>query len=75
FASVNAARLVPFWARGQLSVAAVEKVASLVPAGIVATLAGVRLTRIVPERPFFIAVQIALFLVSLKLVWDALHRL
>lgn len=75
FAIVNAAKLVPYWALGQLSVDAVEKVAILVPAGVIATLVGVRLTRIVPERPFFIAVQIALFLVSLKLVWDALHRL
>jgi hypothetical protein len=75
FAIVNAAKLVPYWALGQLSIDNVEKVAILVPAGVIATLTGVRLTRVVPERPFFIAVQIALFLVSLKLVWDALHRL
>jgi uncharacterized protein len=73
FAIVNAAKLVPYWALGQLSVGNIEKVLILVPAGVIATFAGVRLTRVVPEKPFFIAVEIALFAVSLKLVWDGLH--
>ena len=45
------------------------------PAGALATLAGVRLTRIVPEKLFFAVVQGALFIVSVKLIWESGSRL
>ena len=36
-----------------------------------ATVVGYALTRIIPEKAFFALVQIALFAVSLKLLFDA----
>ena len=45
------------------------------PMAVIATLLGVRAVKIIPERPFFILVQSALFLVSIKLVYDGLHGL
>lgn len=75
FASINAAKLAPYYALGQLNADSVKTAALLMPFGAVATFAGVRLVRILPERTFFLAVQIALLLVSLKLCWDGIGGL
>jgi uncharacterized protein len=72
FAYVNAIKLVPYWALGQLSVANLKIAALLaVPAGL-AVWAGVALVRILPAELFFRLVTWALALVSAKLIWDAL---
>jgi uncharacterized membrane protein YfcA len=71
FAVVNAVKLVPYWALGQLSLANLKTVAALFPFAIAATFAGVRLTRIIPQDLFYRLVIGALFLVSLKLIYDA----
>jgi uncharacterized membrane protein YfcA len=71
FAVVNAVKLIPYWALGQLSIANLKTVATLFPFAIAATFVGVRLTRIIPEVLFYRLVLGALFLVSLKLVYDA----
>jgi uncharacterized membrane protein YfcA len=70
FAIVNAVKLVPYWALGQLSVDNLEIAALLFPFGIAATFAGVRLVRILPEVLFYRLVRTALLLISLKLVYD-----
>ena len=75
FTVVNAVKLVPYAALGQLSVANLEKVAILVPAAVAATLFGVRLTRLLPERTFFRLVLIALAVISVKLVVDGVRGL
>jgi uncharacterized membrane protein YfcA len=71
FAVVNAVKLVPYWALGQLSLANLKTVAALFPFAIAATFIGVRLTRIMPQDLFYRLVIGALFLVSLKLIYDA----
>lgn len=71
FAVVNAVKLVPYWALGQLSLANLKTVAALFPFAIAATFAGVRLTRIIPQDLFYRLVIGALFLISLKLICDA----
>jgi len=71
FAVVNAVKLLPYWALGQLSLANLKTVAALFPFAIAATFVGVRLTRIIPQDLFYRLVISALFLVSLKLVYDA----
>jgi uncharacterized membrane protein YfcA len=71
FAIVNAVKLVPYWALGQLSLANLKTVAVLFPFAIAATFAGVWLTRIIPQDLFYRLIIGALFLVSLKLVYDA----
>jgi uncharacterized protein len=71
FAVVNAVKLVPYWALGQLSLANLKTVAALFPFAIMATFAGVRLTRIIPQDLFFRLVIGALLVVSLKLIYDA----
>jgi uncharacterized membrane protein YfcA len=71
FAVVNAVKLVPYWALGQLSLANLKTVAALFPFAIAATFAGVHLTRVIPQDLFYRLVISALFLVSLKLIYDA----
>lgn len=75
FTVVNAVKLVPYWALGQLSLGNLEKVAILAPAAVAATFVGVRLTRRISEAWFFRLVLAALALVSIKLVWDGLRGL
>jgi uncharacterized membrane protein YfcA len=75
FTVVNAVKLIPYWALGQLSIANLEKVAILVPAAVAAVLFGVRLTRLLPETLFFRLVLAALALVSAKLVVDGIRGL
>jgi uncharacterized membrane protein YfcA len=73
FAIVNAMKLVPYWALGQLSLDNLETAAVLCPVAVAATFAGVRLVRIIPEPIFFRIVEVALFLISAKLVFDAVR--
>ncbi len=72
FAYVNAIKLVPYYALGQLSFANLEKAAILVVPAILAVFAGVRLVKIIPEALFFQLVSWALLAVSIKLIWDGL---
>ena len=71
FAVVNAVKLVPYWALGQLSLHNLRTSAWLVPIAIAGTFAGVRLVRILPQKTYYVFVQTVLFLVSIKLIWDA----
>lgn len=71
FAIVNAVKLVPYWALGQLQASNLRTTVWLMPVAIAGTLAGVRLVRVIPQRPYYIAVQVMLFAVSVKLIIDA----
>jgi uncharacterized membrane protein YfcA len=72
FAMINAVKLVPYWALGQLSLANLRVSLWLVPIAIGGTLAGVRLVRVMPQAIYFATVQLLLFAVSLKLIFDGL---
>lgn len=71
FAIINAVKLVPYWALGQLQASNLRTTVWLMPVAIAGTLAGVRLVRVIPQRPYYIAVQVMLFAVSVKLIIDA----
>jgi uncharacterized membrane protein YfcA len=71
FTVVNLVKLIPYWALGQFSSANLHISAVLVPVAILGTFAGVRLVRVIPERIYFSAVQVMLFLISIKLIWSA----
>ncbi|MBU2580446.1 MAG: sulfite exporter TauE/SafE family protein [Alphaproteobacteria bacterium] len=72
FAVVNLIKVVPYFALGQFSVANLSTVAVLIPLAPLAMLAGVWLTRRVPQQPFYLILHAALLIVSLKLIYDAL---
>ncbi len=71
FAFVNAIKLIPYYALGQLSASNLKTAAALLVPGLLAVFAGLKLVRIIPEELFFKLVTWALLLVSIKLLWDA----
>ena len=75
FAAINAIKLVPYWALGQLNPANLKVTLMLMPVAILGTYAGVYVTRVIPERLFYRIVVAALFLLSLKLAYDGFSKL
>ncbi len=75
FTIINALKLPPYWFLGQINLISLEKCLYLVPVALFGAWAGFRLTKILPEKPFFKAVEIALLIVSLKLIYDALTHM
>jgi len=72
FAAVNAAKIVPYWSLGTLNLSNFKAGMMLVPLAVLGAIAGAWLIRVMPEKTFYTAVQVALFLVSLKLIYDAI---
>jgi uncharacterized membrane protein YfcA len=73
FTIINALKLPPYFMLGQINLQSLEKCLYLAPVAFFGAWAGFRLTKILPEKTFFRWVEVALFLVSLKLIWDALR--
>ncbi len=73
FAAINAVKLIPYWALGQLNPANLGTSLWLMPIAIGGTFAGVRLVRVLPQSLYFAIVQTLLLLVSIKLVFDAVQ--
>lgn len=71
FAYVNAIKLIPYWALGQINLANLEIAVWLAVPASLAVFAGVWLVRVLPERLFFRLVNWSLLALSLKLLWDA----
>ena len=74
FAVINLVKVVPYWALGQFNTGNLELAAMLSPLAIVGALIGYKLTAILPEKLFFRLVEVALFVLSLKLIYDALFK-
>jgi uncharacterized membrane protein YfcA len=74
FAVVNAIKLLPYWQLGQFNAANLQVSAWLMPIAIAGTFAGVRLVRVLPERGYFLFVHGMLFVVSIKLIFDAIAK-
>jgi len=70
FAIVNAAKLVPYFFLGQLSVTNLEHDLVLAPVAIVGVLAGVYLVRRISVKLFYTLAYWLVFLLALKLVYD-----
>ena len=75
FAIINAVKLIPYYALGQLNMGNLKVAAVLALPAVIAVFAGVRLVHLMPERLFFRLVVWALALISLKLIWDGARGL
>lgn len=75
FAVVNLAKVIPYASLQPYSGSALKLSAVLLPTALLGTFFGKYLTQRVPEKWFFIAVQIALFLISIKLVSNGVRAL
>jgi uncharacterized membrane protein YfcA len=74
FAVINVVKLLPYWALGQFNPTNLELAAMLSPVAIAGAVIGYKLTAIIPEKLFYRLVEVALFIVSLKLIYDALLK-
>ena len=72
FAVINLVKLVPYWALGQFNPGNLEVAAMLSPVAVAGALIGYKLTTVIPETLFYRIVEAALFLISLKLIYEAL---
>ena len=72
FAIINLVKLVPYWALGQFNPTNLEVAAMLSPIAVAGALIGYKVTAILPEGIFYRLVEVALFLISLKLIHEAL---
>ena len=72
---INAVKLIPYYALGQLGLENLEMAAILSVPAVVAVFAGVWLVKVMPEKLFFRLVTWALMLISLKLIWDGARGL
>jgi uncharacterized protein len=75
FAVINAVKLVPYYALGQLSPGNLKMAAVLAVPAVIAVYAGVGLVKRMPEQLFFRLVTWALLAISLKLIWDGAQGL
>ncbi len=71
FAIINLSKLPPYMALGLMHWGDLAVAAWLVPAALLGAWAGYRLASIMPERLFFAVVEVALLLISVKLLWDS----
>jgi len=71
FAWINAIKLIPYWALGQLSPGNLKTAAVLMLPAAGSVFLGLWLVRRLPERLFFALVTWALLAVSLRLLWQA----
>ena len=75
FAIVNLMKLPPYWFLGQVNLASLETALYLSPIAILGAYVGYRLTKVIPQGLFFRFVELALFFVSLKLIYDGVTGL
>lgn len=68
FAAINVVKLLPYWALGQFDASNLGSSMLLMPLAVAGALAGVRLVRVLPQRVYFVVVQVLLSVVSIKLI-------
>lgn len=73
FAVINAAKIVPYQTLRPYSLDMLQTAAQLIPFALVGAVSGAYLTRRLADAWFYRIVQGGLFVVSLKLLWDAAH--
>ncbi len=72
FAWVNAIKLIPYIALGQINLSSLETALVLAIPASISVFAGVKLVKIVPQDLFYKIVTWALLLISIQLIWKSL---
>jgi uncharacterized membrane protein YfcA len=70
FAVINLAKIIPYQDLRPYQFSDMTDAIQLIPFAIVGTYVGAILTKKIPDKLFFLWVQIGLFLISLKLIWS-----
>ncbi len=72
FAIINAVKLLPYWALGQFNPGNIQLALELSPVAVVGAIVGYKATKRIPQKLFFQLVEIALAVLSAKLIYDVL---
>ncbi len=72
FAYINAVKLIPYFFLGQINLASLKVAAFLAIPATLAVFLGVWLVKVMSEKLYYTLIFSALFVLSLKLVWDGL---
>ncbi|MFK7992652.1 MAG: sulfite exporter TauE/SafE family protein [Granulosicoccus sp.] len=72
FAAINLAKLIPYATLHPYSRDTLEVACLLLPAALLGTVAGRFMVKWLPEAKFFLAVQIALFIICMQLISDSM---
>lgn len=72
FSAVNLLKVPPYIVAGQITWDSVGQAVWLIPCALAGAWSGAKIARLLPERVFFLLVEIALAGVSVKLVWEVL---
>ena len=75
FAIINYVKLIPYALLGQLNAANMTTAAILIPLIPLGTWMGVRLHRLIPERPFYLVCYLLLIVMGSKLLYDGIAGL
>jgi uncharacterized membrane protein YfcA len=75
FAIMNAVKMIPYIALGQVNVGSIQIAAILCVPAVLSVWVGIRLVKILPEAVFWRFVVTTLGLVSLKLIYDGIAAL
>lgn len=70
FAVVNAVKLIPYFALGELDTGNLSAAAALMPVAVLATFAGAAIVKRMRADVFYPITYALVFLLSLKLIWD-----
>lgn len=72
FAVVNLLKMPPFILAGQVTLDSVLQVAWLAPMALLGAWSGARISRILPQKVFFLLVEVALAVISVKLLVEVI---
>ena len=75
FAIMNAVKLIPYFALGELDTGNLRAAAMLVPVAVIFTLAGAAIVKRMRPEVFYPVTYALVFGLSLKLIWDGLAEL
>lgn len=70
FAVMNAVKLIPYFALGELDTGNLSAAAALMPVAVLATFAGAAIVKRMRAEIFYPITYALVFLLSLKLIWD-----
>jgi uncharacterized protein len=70
FAIVNLLKVPPYWMLGQINIGSLETCLLLAPMSLIGAWAGFKATKALPGKLFFRVVELALFVLSIVLLWD-----
>ena len=72
FAAINFAKIPPYLALGQFPEMDWMLITSLVVVALFGAWSGAKLLKLLPDKIFFTAIEIALFVLSLQMIWRAI---